>query len=170
MFASNCPLNMIKIWKIPSENDKNNADVGNWIFSKSYEFFEKLFEIFFGIFLIFFFFFGIFWNFKIILGNFSQGFFWAEIFLRKFFGRIFRRIFFLQVNLSNESEHVVKTSPKGFSASQKFLGFFWGEFFSRFFGGFSLEDFLGGIFLGGIFLEDFLGGFFWRNSLAGITQ
>ena len=83
MFASNCPLNMIKIWKIPSENDKNNADVGNWIFSKSYEFFEKLFENFLE-------FFGEF--FGTFLGKFGE-IFWEEFLGRIFWKKCFERNF-----------------------------------------------------------------------------
>ena len=67
------------------------CDVGNWIFSQSWEFFEKLFGNFmdfFGSLLRIFWEFlgGIFWE-KCFGRNSLGGFFWEDFFGRIFFGR-----------------------------------------------------------------------------------
>ena len=65
----------------PNEFSASKCDVGNWIFSKSSDFFEKLlgnFLDFFG---------GIFWE-EFFGRNFLEGIFWKE-----FLGEIFVRIF-----------------------------------------------------------------------------
>ena len=94
----------------PKGFSASKCDVGNWIFSKSWNFLRKCLDIFWnlwGIFFIFLFFwklFGNFWNFIFLiffskfLGNFSEGFFWEDFlggfFWEDFFGRIFWEDFF----------------------------------------------------------------------------
>ena len=70
----------------PKGFSASKCDVGNWIFSKSLEFFEKLFG-----------------NFLSIFGEFPGRFlgrnFWGEIFWKDFFGRIFWEESFVYVGI-----------------------------------------------------------------------
>ena len=82
---------------VPKGFSASKCDVGDWIFSKSQEFFDKLlgiFWIFRGIFLEFLKNFGLFLE-VFFLRNFFGGIFWEEFFERifweDFFGRSFVR-------------------------------------------------------------------------------
>ena len=100
----------------------SKCDVGNWIFSKSKDFFEKLLGFVGGIFLNF-------WgNFlRFFLEDVFGGMFMEENFLGRFFwDKFFWRIFLGEIFLE-----------------EFFLGGFFGK---NFLGGTIWEDFLGGIF------------------------